>query len=294
MGGEVEIVLAGAPAGDGLARVEALFAAYEQAMSRFLPDSDLSALNRSDGRAYAASPVLFDAVNEAVGWACVTDGIFDPTMIDALEAAGYDRSFDELRGGVATTQAPVRPARGRWRGIGFDHERERITLPPGVRIDLGGIGKGYTVDRAWPLLGARPNALVNAAGDLYAAGAGPDGDGWYVGVADPHVPSADIALLRVRDRGVATSGVTKRHWGGGDARYHHLIDPRRGTSADSDLVSVTVVARTATEADVLAKTALLLGQQAGARFIDRFGAAWLAVTHDRRMILGERMREYVA
>lgn len=280
MGGTVEVQLVNRPAAaaDG---IEALFASYERTMSRFLPDSELNALNASAGAPFAASPVLFDAVGEEMQWARATDGIFDPTVIDELEAAGYDRTFEELPS-VRAARPQVSdgaPRRERWRGIVLDAAARTITLPAGVRIDLGGIGKGFTVDRAIATLGPGANAMVNASGDLYAMGDGPEGDGWFVGVANPFEPESDIAVLCVRDRGVATSGSVKRHWLAGDGRYHHLIDPRVGQSSDSDVLTMTVVAASATQADVLAKTAYLLGSIDGLQVIGRYdGCASLAVT----------------
>lgn len=295
MGGTVEIQLVGGSARDAK-RLEALFADHERTMSRFLTDSELSALNRSAPAPFEASALLFDAASEALGWACVTDGVFDPTVIDVLEASGYDRPFEQIAGGgaVATAERP-RTERGRWRAVELDADRNAITLPADTRIDLGGIGKGYTVDRAIGVLGPGANAMVNASGDLYAAGDGPDGDGWYVGVQDPFALDQDIAVLNVNDCGVATSGSIKRRWTAGDMRYHHLIDPREGRSATSDLVTVTVVAPTATQADVLAKMAFLLGAREGLRAIERFdGAECIAVTTGGEVLATRGMPEYYA
>ena len=293
MGAEVEVQVAAGTADDA-ARVEALFAGHEQSMSRFLPDSELCALNTSGGRPFRTSPLLFDVISEACGWACVTGGVFDPTVIEALEAAGYDRRFDQLGARSAVLERP-RAATGGWREITFDFDTDTITLPAGVRVDLGGIGKGYTVDRAIEALPPHTSAMVNAGGDLYAAGDGPDGDGWRVGVADPFSPDADLAVVVVRDRGVATSGSSKRRWQIGGDVYHHLIDPRVGESSASDLLSVTVIARSATEADVLAKTAFLLGSDEGPRFVERSaGCGTLAVTVHGDVLMSEGFREYLA
>ncbi len=295
MGGVIEVQIAGDGDEGALSRVERLFETYEHKLSRFLPDSELSALN--DARSpFRATPLLFDAVSEATSWACITDGVFDPTVIDVLEASGYDRPFD-LIDNTATTHATAPPAtsgRG-WRGIALDHETNTIALPADVRIDLGGIGKGYSVDRAIAALGPRANAMINASGDLYAAGDGPDGDGWYVGVQDPLAPDEDIAILNINDRAVATSGSIKRNWIAGDTRYHHLIDARERRSSDSDLLAVTVVALTATQADVLAKTAFLLGTRGGLRMIERFdGAECIAVTASGDVLMTAGLQEYAA
>jgi FAD:protein FMN transferase len=297
MGAEVEYQLAGSreDADATRGRLARLFAQYEAVMSRFLPDSELSALNASSGSPFAASPRLFDVVAEAAGWACVTGGAFDPTLLDALESAGYDRTFAEVGGGGGVAVAArTGVCSGRWRDIAFEFERDTITLPAGVRIDLGGIGKGYTVDRAIESLPPDASAMVNAGGDLYASGAGPEGGGWIVGIGDPSEPERDLAAICVRDRGVATSGSSKRCWRSGDRRYHHLIDPRTGESSDNDLAAVTVIAPSATAADVLAKTAFLLGAGAGPRFIEGIApCACLAVTLRGDVLVTERFREYL-
>jgi thiamine biosynthesis lipoprotein len=293
MGAEVEVQTVDGCADDAT-RIEALFAEHERRMSRFLPDSELCALNRSAGRPFAASPLLFDAVAEACGWACITDGVFDPTVIEALERAGYDGDFAAMRGGAAVIERP-RATAGSWRDIAFDFESDGITLPRGARVDLGGIGKGYTVDRAIELLPPHASGMVNAGGDLYASGDGPDDAGWCIGVADPLAPDSDLAVILVRDRGVATSGRTKRRWQVGAVEYHHLIDAESGAPSESDLLSVTVIAGSATEADVLAKTAFLLGSARGPQFVERLsGCAALAVTTRGAVIASERFREYLA
>jgi thiamine biosynthesis lipoprotein len=163
----------------------------------------------------------------------------------------------------------------------------------GARIDLGGIGKGFTVDAAVRSLGAAANAMVNASGDLYAAGPGPEGDGWHVGVQDPFEPSEDVAVLRVRDRGIATSGRAKRHWSIGDARYHHLIDTREQRPSASGHLTVTVIAATATAADVLAKTAFLLGPAEGVACVGRLGAECIAVSRYGDVMMSSGIKDYV-
>ncbi len=303
MGGTIEVQAIACDLRE-VERVPALFERHEQAMSRFRADSELNALNAATGLPFHASPLLFDVIDEAIGWACVTDGTFDPTVIDVLEEIGYDRSFEQLERLAARSSDGVRAPtvlerkharKAGWRNISFDFDRSLLAMPADVRIDLGGIGKGYTVDRAIESLGARPNAMINASGDLYASGDGPDGDGWYVGVQDPFDPDADIVTLNVNDRGVATSGSLRRNWLQGDARYHHLIDTRTSTSAASDLVAVTVIALTATHADVLAKTAFVLGARAGLRLIERFdGAECIAVTADGNVLTSTGAGEYFA
>jgi FAD:protein FMN transferase len=159
------------------------------------------------------------------------------------------------------------------------HRRERSTLPQGAGIDLGGIGKGFAVDRVAAMLGTP--SLVNCGGDVFASGRPPDDGGWRVGVSDPSAPERDLMVLTVEDRGVATSSTMNRRWIVGDRQQHHLIDPRTGEPSRSGAVQVTVAAPTAVEADYHAKVALLHGAEAGMRYLNaRPGIEGLAVRHD--------------
>jgi thiamine biosynthesis lipoprotein len=122
--------------------------------------------------------------------------------------------------------------------------------------------------------------LVEAGGDIHAAGNGPDGDGWAVAVADPSDLSRDIDVVTLRDEALATSTVLLRRWRRNGQWLNHLIDPRTRRPVDNGIVSVSVLASTATEADVFAKTALLLGLDEGTRFLNRQGSHGLFVTTD--------------
>jgi thiamine biosynthesis lipoprotein len=284
------IVVAGAGAPDHAAAeaalddVERQFATVEACASRFRPESELSALNQSAGRPFAASPLLFELVASALRVAGATGGAFDPTLLDALERAGYDRSFERLsRAGDAVPAPSPAPVHGQatpgsgWQGVGLDHVARTITLPPGCRIDLGGIGKGWTVDRACALLrewGFRYFA-VDAGGDLYAAGVTGDGFPWTVGVSDPADPDRDIAVLTLDGQAVATSTTARRRWVAGGEVRHHLIDPRTRHPAASGVASATVVAETVARAETLAKAALVLGPEAGRVLLAQEGVAGL-------------------
>lgn len=277
MGGTVDVQIVGDD-GTLASVVERVFAEYEGALSRFHDNSELTALNASRTMPFRASPLLFDAVSEAIAWACITDGVFDPTLGDGGEATPV-RSAGE--GSVAVLARPS-IASGRWRHVNLDFEHETITLPADAPVDLDGIGKGYTVDRAIAAIGAGANALVNASGDLYAAGDGPDGDGWYIGVENPLVPSRDVVTLNVNDRGVATSGRTAKRGAS-------------GIQSQTDLIAVTVIALTATQADVLSKTALALGSSAGLRMIERFDAAeCVAIARSGDVLTTSGLPEYFA
>jgi thiamine biosynthesis lipoprotein len=153
-----------------------------------------------------------------------------------------------------------------------------VDRPNGARFDLDGVAKGWIADRAAELLDAWPSVMVDADGDV-ALRIGPN-DEWLVGVADPRQPAASLATLRLNGAtawstrfGVATSGTSVHRWKHGAGRpAHHLIDPRTGRPADTDVVQATVVAPSAREAEVIAKAAVILGSRDALRFLDRSAA----------------------
>jgi thiamine biosynthesis lipoprotein len=247
MGTDVELFLAAAPgaaADQTLAAAEAEFERVEALLSRFRDDSELSELNRK-GRIEAGEDLL--AVLElALDARERTGGRFDPTVHDALVAAGYDRTFEQVAPDGAATAVAARCG-GRVRVTG-----RTVELEPGTHLDFGGIGKGYTVDRAAAILSAAGPALVDAGGDIAAVGR-PDALGWRVGV--------EHLTLSLENAAVATSGRDRRRWVRDGQERHHLIDPATGRPAESDLLRVSVVADTAVEAEVLAKSLFLAGER---------------------------------
>jgi thiamine biosynthesis lipoprotein len=251
-----------------LTQTEQFFIRTESYLSRFKTDSELSRLNRAAGRSRPVSPLLFELVELALVWRDRTNGIFDPTVLQALVAYGYDRSFEHLgRRDDQAGSAPVnRSATGQVR---LNPAQRRILLPRGVGLDLGGIAKGWTVQQAARRLGRLGPALVDAGGDIACVGAPAVGSPWLIGVADPHRPEADVATLTLLGEAVATSSVTSRRWRTHGRPAHHLIDPRIGAPAHTDLSSVTVVAPRLPDAEIHAKVALILGTVEGLAYLNK-------------------------
>jgi thiamine biosynthesis lipoprotein len=239
------------------ARVERRFAREDRRFSRFREDSELTRLNRSSGSPVRVSRAFAEVLRLALEAASSSGGLFDPTVHDALVAAGYDRDFDEVLAGARGALHPAVPC-GRWPEVVMDGSLVR--LPDGVHLDLGGVAKGWTVDRAAEdaLAAGLPWVLVNAGGDLRIAGAAPVLD---VAVEEPERPEGELVRLRLAAGALATSSVVKRSWG--PAR-HHVIDPRTGAPAQTELLQASVWAPTCAEAEVLATQALLQGRSAAA------------------------------
>jgi thiamine biosynthesis lipoprotein len=277
MGTTVSLLLPEAQFCMGVEATQDLFAEWEQTLSRFLPESDLSQLNRQAGTPVAVSPLLFRVLYAAYKAAQETEGLFDPTLLTQLVGIGYDRSFDKLPALISASEHAPQSGGG-WREIRLDHRRRRVTLPASIGVEVGGIAKGMAVDAALAqlrLLGIQ-TALVNAGGDLAVMGLPAEYEHWPLSIAGKDVSW----VIPFQYGALATSGIDRRHWQQGTQARHHIIDPRSGESAQSGLWSVTVAAESCQRAEVAAKTAFLLGAEQGRTFLNDHGLAGVLVRID--------------
>jgi len=236
------------------ARTQRRFAHEERRFSRFRADSELSKVNASAGEWTSVSAGFARLTRFALEAAWRTGGRFDPTVLPAMIAAGYDRDFDEVLAGARGALHPAQPC-GRFTEL--ELETDRLRMPQGVALDFGGVAKGWTVDLAAEaaLSAGLPWVIVNAGGDLRLDGDVPS-TGVEVGVEDPQDRATDLLRVSISEGALATSSTLVRSWGPG---LHHLIDPRTGAPVDGDVLQATVWAETCAEAEVRSKWALLEG-----------------------------------
>jgi thiamine biosynthesis lipoprotein len=298
-----------------LDQVRRLFAEWERRLSRFQPDSELSRLNARPGQQVVVSDLLLKVLVAALRAARATAGLYDPALLRALEHLGYDRSFEQVAGRVATAppgalptagsgalpaarsagasptaggsgalpaglgSAPAGggalPAGGGWHRIEVDLDARTVILPPGVGIDLGGIAKGMAVDAAVECL-----RMAGSGAAMVSAGGDLRVHGLPPGgrcwpVAIDGPRSATTVPLT--HGALATSGIARRRWRQGRVERHHLLDPRDARPARTGLWSVTVAAATCAQAEVAAKVAFILGPSAGAGFLESKRLAGLLV-----------------
>ncbi|MBI5301658.1 MAG: FAD:protein FMN transferase [Chloroflexi bacterium] len=181
-----------------------------------------------------------------------------------------------------------------WRAIEYDAETRVVCLPREMRLDLGGIAKGWAADQAARRLSQVAPALVDAGGDIAISGPLANGEPWQIAVADPFNPDGDVERLVIDAGGVATSGRDYRNWKMGERVYHHIIDPHTGQPAETDVVSATVIAPSALQAETAAKVALILGHAAGMRWLNaRPLLAGLLVLDDHRVVASARLDDFV-
>lgn len=270
----------------GFAAVRQFFADSEDRFSRFRPGSELCRLNRAAGTWFHASPDLFAVVKEALELHDLTDGLFDPSMLHALEQAGYDRSMDEIKKlGNVPGAAPEIWVRPQFAETQLDARRHAIWLPADVQIDLGGIAKGWTASRAADLLSAySPACTVNAGGDMVCLGLPQGETAWEVGLEDPLDAERDLAILRIPPGALATTAITRRRWLQDGQPRHHVIDPRTGQPVESNWLSISVLAPKATHAEAFAKMLLMLDEDEIQDFMSQFPTyRFLAVDRDGKI-----------
>lgn len=263
MGQPVHLQLFAADEGMGLEAAQRALAELrrvERALSIFDDASDLSEVNRHSGRdGVRVGTDLAVVLEAALRFERETGGAFHPAVEPLMRVWGFHapRAREPGRSEIAEARQAVRAAK-------VVVANGRVTLPvSGTRLDLGGIGVGYGLDRAIDVLrgvGIR-RAFLDVSGDCFALGAPPGERGWYVGVADPHRSGREIAATRIRDQAIATSSNSVSVVRYGRAVRGHVMDSATGWPA-TGRVQVTVVARTGIEADALSTAMLVSGTAA--------------------------------
>lgn len=278
-------------------QAEARFASNEEALSRFRPDSELSQLNARSGGWVAVSDLLWRELTLSVEMAAMTEGSFDPTVLKALTQAGYDQSFEMMAMMPSSRwQNPGRDIafnQGQWAAIEFDEDRQAVRVPAGVHLDLGGIAKGDTAEQVVDMLRDAGPCLVDAGGDLVAGAAPADLPGWPVAISAPRGDASeeqdDLVTLWLAERALATSGVEYRRWLLNGQPMHHLIDPRTGWPADTDGLTVSVLAGRAAVAEAWATAALIAGSTRGVEILASHSIAGLMVTRAGQVLVTPTM-----
>lgn len=292
------VVRPGAGAEAAVAKAQETVEAVASTCTRFDPTSDLMRANAAGTQWQQVAPECFEALVLAAEAHRLTDGLFDPRVLTVLTSIGYDRSLPFADRTLAMPDHDVPKARRRWQPVrrwkpAFDEERSSVRVGP-EPVDLGGIGKGLAVTWASEILaGSGDSVLAEAGGDLMALGGGPEGTGWMVDVENPFGGEA-AAVLRVVDRGIATSSTRIRSWTVGERQVHHLIDPRTRMPAESDLASVTVVGADPGIAEVWSKSLFVIGRGSIRSFADDHGLAALWIDTGGHVGVSREMRPYVA
>jgi FAD:protein FMN transferase len=284
MGTDVAIKAIGDDRRDLEAAVDAAFSEIsrlEQMMSNFIQSSELSRINQEAGKVpVAISRELFSVIRRADDFSRLTDGAFDITFASVGKLWNF-------RSGIVPPRAAVKGqlAFVDYREIRYDENKSTVFLPDAhMEIGLGGIGKGYAVDRAMAVLarhGVR-NAIIMAGGDTLIKGK-KGKDLWQVGLRDPDKKNGLLAVLPLEDQAISTSGDYERYFIKDGVRYHHILDTRTGYPAEQ-CRSVTILAKDATTSDALATGVFVLGPDRGMALIERLDGVEAIIVDAREEI----------
>ncbi len=285
MGTRIYVELWAEDAAAGNAAIDAVMASMrhiDELMSHYRPESELSRINAHAAEApVTVDPELFDVIRESIHYSEITEGAFDITYA----SVGY---LYDYRNRIRPSEAEIRAKLPgvNYRFLKLDPAHHGVGFArPGMRIDLGGIAKGYAVDRGIRILQARgvAHAIVTAGGDSRIIG---DrlGRPWVVGIRHPDDPKRVITRIPLVDSAISTSGDYERFFDEDGVRYHHIIDPHTGHSA-SKVRSATILGPTAIETDGLSKTAFVLGPEKALKILERIpGIDAVFVTPDGRVL----------
>lgn len=270
-----------------IVRLEGLF-------SRNLSGSDVERINHAAGKeAVAVSAETLTVAQAALEYSRLSEGAFDPTIAPLLNIWGFwDQRYRVPGPGEIEAVLPLVD----YRLLEIDRKRGTVYLPEaGMSLDLGGIAKGYIVDRGMAVLSRAgiKHAFLNAGGDIALLGTKPDGDPWRIGVRHPREENEYIALIPLSGGAVVTSGDYERTFVEDSVRYHHILDPSTGQPALS-LSSVTIVAPTAMEADALSTAVFVLGPRRGMALVEQLsGVEAVLVTADMEILISTGLQDTI-
>ena len=265
----------------------------EPALSRTREDSDLYRLNHADGAVCTVGAQTYAAIEDALAFAELTGGAFDPTMAALTDLWGINTDAARV-----PSQAEIDAALAK---TGYDKVEllgnGQVRLHDGAQLDLGGIGKGFATDAmrdTWQAAdGAAWSLMARLGGNVGAYGENParEGGRWVVGIADPDNSADYLATVAVRDLSVVTSGDYERYFEQDGRRYHHIFDPSTGYPAESGLRSVTVIDQSSTRADALTTALFVMGPARGMAFCEAQDIAAVFVTDTQEVRVTPRVHE---
>lgn len=245
----------------------------EKCWTRYSSNSELMKLNLSSGTTVQVSDDLLNLIREMQHGYELTDGLFDPSILSEMMKLGFtteDSTLNSQLGELSNTVG--------FSGIEVDTETHSVTLPLGVGIDAGGIGKGLAADMIAELAitQSASGIAVFAGGEVSVRGSAPSHEGWTIGVENPWVADDMLDVIALHNGGVATSSIEARTVG----EFNHLINPKNGLNFDTDVVQATVLCERAVDAEILAKACFAYNCQESIVMIEQAGAQALLVDRD--------------
>lgn len=265
----------------------------EQKMSYFIPQSFISRLNSSSGEAaIKMDPDTFYVLKSAGKYYEMSDGAFDITVAP-LTALWRDCINQKNLPSENVIQSLLPAVSGA--GIVLDGKAGSARIGMYQSVDLGGIGKGYAADmvlKAYKDLGVT-SAFINLGGNVHTLGKKINGEPWMIGLQNPRSTRGDfIAALAISDKSAVTSGDYEKYFESESRRFHHIVDPKTGYPARTDLISATVLSGSSMEADALSTAVFVSGLERGMELIKKTpGAEGVVITKDKKVFITKGLKD---
>src|SRR5215510_4849987 len=254
----------------------------EEALSNYRSSSELSRINaQAADTPVVTDPEVFALLARSIDYSRRTDGAFDVTVGKLMKAWGFFRgaghypSDEELARAIGQTG---------WQNVRLEHQTRSVYfLKRGLELDLGGIGKGYALDRVATLLreaGVKAALISSGSSSIYAIGAPPGKAGWSVRVPDPLDRTRTILTVSLKDQSLSTSGSYEKFFRLNGRTYCHIMDPRTGRPVEG-ILQTTVIAREATDSDALSTSVFVMGPEQSMKLLDKIAGAAAVFVTDR-------------
>ncbi len=275
---------------EAFSEIKKIFDKNEKIFSRFRTDSELSKINQNIGKEMKISSEMLEVLEFCLKFNKISEGYFDPRVIGNLERIGYDKDFRSNNLNGPEDQEIFLEKIEDDLADDLIIDKERKTVMAKKRIDTTGIAKGYTVDEAAGYLKNKgfQNFIVDAGGDMFAEGANEEGQNWRIGIEGLE---DDRLMLKLKNQGIATSGISRKRWTIGDKKFHHLVNPKDPEKFSFDIKTVTVIEEKTVEADGRAKVLVLMGKEKGLAFADRNDLKALFLDYRGNVYLSKKMKE---
>lgn len=283
--------------------LETLNSLEQEELSWRMASSEVARINASAGGEASISAQMSELLTRCLQVSVESDGAFDITIgqlshlwdIDTWAVADDPQDY-EIPGQEKITQAL---ATAGWQRIrlktGADGSA-KVTVPEGMQLDLGAVGKGVALDEIRKTLEEHPEvsgAVISVGGSILTYGSKPEGGTWQIAVTDPLNPSDGVGILTLDDGYcVSTSGDYERYVEVDGVRYHHILDPRTGSPARSDVAGVTIITKDGFLSDALSTACFVLGQEQGKKLLEKYDAEGLFIDHEGNISMTEGMQQY--
>lgn len=258
----------------------------ENKMSPELPSSYVVKINQAAGKNYVKvdDDTLY-VISEGIKYGEMTGGMFDISVGPLVKLWGIGTDNAHVPGKEEIDRA-LRLVD--YRKVDIDENNKAVKLlEPDMRMDLGGIAKGFAADRAKEALIKRgiKSALINLGGNIYAVGQKPDGSDWRIGIQDPYNPRGDyMGIVRVKDKSVVTSGNYERYFEVNGKRYHHIFDLSTGYPSENGIISTTIISDKSIDGDALSTSVFVLGVDKGLKLVESMeGVEAVIITSDKKV-----------